>query len=976
MLGEGIELAALKVEIKADIAGFKNQMEQAKVAGMSAANEMSASLSKAANVGTKLSSMGSTLTKAVTLPIAASGVAAVKMAMDYESSFAKVSTLLDDGRTDYNAYSKAILDGSTRMKTGVNDYSEAVYQSISAGVDQTKAIEFTDKAIKLAKGGFTSAAKSVDVLTTAINGYSLQTSDATKISDLLITTQNLGKTTVDELASSMGTVIPVAAGVNYNINELSTSYAVLTKNGIATAEAGTYLREMLSELGKTGSVSDQALRELAGKGFAELKKEGVPTTDILKMLSQYAEASGMTLKDMFGSVQAGSAAMVLAKQDGAEYNEILAAMEQSAGATQSAADKIDATKAERLSGAINSIKNSTIKLAEVATPLVEDIAGGIESLATKLDDLDENQQKLVVGCFGVVAAAGPLLSIAGKGVTLYTKLAPVIKGSATALSTFSSAAPAAAAAGETVAAGAATASTALGEAGVAAAATSETVATSAATASAALGEAGVAGSATAAAGGLSAVAPVAIVAAGGVIAVTAAAKSLGDYMATDVTDKGDIFNKYAADLATMGDSAQYASGQAGMASSQMLEFSDSTKEAVGAYISLDNEAQSAMLRLQFGQQTITGKIVADTTTKFSAMSDSITTKLDESYQQDLEALQLYFDSNSSMTAEQQAQMLADLQANHDTEVANVQGYRDQITQILQNASNEDRTLTADEVAAIGLLRQQMRDTAVQTMSATEQECTVIRQRLKDADGQITAEMASEAIKNANNARDQEVATADEKYNQIVTAAGRLREAGSITQEQYNQMVTDAASSKAAQIIIANEAADGVRQEIANGTPKIMSQVNAQTGEIASRWDSTVGNVKGTWDGFSLQEKTATVGLDDSGARIGWDTFVDWWNGLSWPSMNAVIGMGGSFSGGSPNYNGIDYVPYDGYRAVLHKGESVKTAEETKAMRQSSGPGGGREIKQEFYFYNSSDSPYEIGRIAEQAMRDMQFKGVL
>lgn len=947
----GIELAALKVEIKADIAGFKSQMEQAKTAGVSAANEMSTKLTKVADVGSKLSSMGSTLTKTVTLPVAASGVAAVKMALDYESSFAKVSTLLDSGKTDYAAYSKSVLKGSTTMKTAVGNYSEAVYESISAGVDQAEAIDFTNKSIKLAKGGFTDAAKAVDIMTTAINGYSLETSDATKISDLLITTQNLGKTTVDELASSMGKVIPVASSVNFNMTELSTSYAVLTKNGIATAEAGTYLRQMLSELGSAGSTADTALRELAGKGFAELKAEGVPTSDILKMLSQYAEASGTTLKDMFGSVEAGSAAMVLAKQDGAEYNEILAAMEQSAGATQAAYDKMDATKAERLSGAVNSIKNSTIELAEVATPFVETVADGLDTLADKMAAMDEGQQQLVVGGLAVAALAGPLLSVAGKGVSLFTKLAPAIHGGASALSVFSGAAPAATAAGETVAASAAGASTALGEAGVA-------------------------GSATAAAGGLSAVAPVAIVAAGGVIAVTAAAKSLGDYMATDVTDKGDIFNKYAADLATMGDSAQYASGQAGMASSQMLEFSDSTKEAVGAYISLDNEAQSAMLRLQFGQQTITGQIVADTTTKFSAMSDSITTKLDESYQQDLEALQLYFDSNSSMTAEQQAQMLADLQANHDTEVANVQGYRDQITQILQNASNEDRTLTADEVAAIGLLRQQMRDTAVQTMSATEQECTVIRQRLKDADGQITAEMASEAIKNANNARDQEVAAADEKYNQIVTAAGRLREAGSITQEQYNQMVTDAASSKAAQIIIANEAADGVRQEIANGTPKIMSQVNAQTGEIASRWESTVGNVKGTWDGFSLQEKTATVGLDDSGARSGWDTFVDWWNGLSWPSMNAVIGMGGSFSGGSPNYNGIDYVPYDGYRAVLHKGESVKTAEETKAMRQSSGPGGGREIKQEFYFYNSSDSPYEIGRIAEQAMRDMQFKGVL
>ena len=49
--------------------------------------------------------------------------------------------------------------------------------------------------MKLAKGGFTDGAKAVDVLTTAINAYGLEASDATRVSDLLITTQNLGKTT-------------------------------------------------------------------------------------------------------------------------------------------------------------------------------------------------------------------------------------------------------------------------------------------------------------------------------------------------------------------------------------------------------------------------------------------------------------------------------------------------------------------------------------------------------------------------------------------------------------------------------------------------------------------------------------------------------------------------------------------------------------------------------------------------------------
>ena len=48
----------------------------------------------------------------------------------------------------------------------------------------------------------------------------------------------------------MGKVIPIANANNVGMNELSTAYAVMTKNGIATAETGTMVKAMLNELGK------------------------------------------------------------------------------------------------------------------------------------------------------------------------------------------------------------------------------------------------------------------------------------------------------------------------------------------------------------------------------------------------------------------------------------------------------------------------------------------------------------------------------------------------------------------------------------------------------------------------------------------------------------------------------------------------------------------------------------------------------
>lgn len=347
-------------------------------------------------------------TKALSAAAGGALVAAGTSSVSFEQDFAKLSTVLDDAKTDYDAYKKSVLDGAKKMAIAPKEFTEATYSAISASVDQANAVEFTANAAKLAKGGFTDLTKSVDVLTTAINGYGLSADDATRISDLLITTQNLGKTTVDELASSMGAVIPVASSANFGIDELSASYAQLTKNGIATSESGTYLKSMLSELTKNGSVADKALRKLTKKGFAELKAEGVPTADILNMLSESAEKNGKTLKDMFGSVEAGSAAMVLSKGGGDEFNAMLSAMGDSANATDKAFDKVSNTTGAKMAKSFNDMKVSAINLGDAIAPVITMVSDLIEKVTSNLSSLDEEQMKAIAVVIAVIAAISPV----------------------------------------------------------------------------------------------------------------------------------------------------------------------------------------------------------------------------------------------------------------------------------------------------------------------------------------------------------------------------------------------------------------------------------------------------------------------------------------------------------------------------------------------------------------------------------------
>nr|DAE02029.1 MAG TPA: minor tail protein [Siphoviridae sp. ctgEn20] len=329
------------------------------------------------------------------------GKEAVKQSAVAETAFSKVQTLLSDG-TDMDAYFKTIKQGSMETGVSLSDFSEAVYQAISASVDQADAVQFTTQAIKLSRGGFTDAATAVDILTTAINAYGLEASDATSIADMLITTQNLGKTTVDELAQAMGRVIPTAKAFGVDMVTLNSAYAVMTKNGIATAETTTYLSGMLNELGKSGTTASNVLKEKTGMSFTQLMNSGYSLTDVLTILQNEADRAGIALSDMFGSQEAGKAANVITSNL-ADMNDIMGQMAESAGAVGKAYaivtdteeakwEKLENNMSVRMATIGDAMKPITSGLLDFAIDLTGDPASGVREIVESASSADEAAQ--------------------------------------------------------------------------------------------------------------------------------------------------------------------------------------------------------------------------------------------------------------------------------------------------------------------------------------------------------------------------------------------------------------------------------------------------------------------------------------------------------------------------------------------------------------------------------------------------------
>lgn len=396
--------------------------------------------------GEKMKETGGKLTAAgkavmpVSAAVAGIGTAAAVSAVDFEDAMAKVSTIADTTEVPLDELRSQILSLSSQTGISANEIADNVYNAISAGQKTGDAVNFVTNSTKLAKAGFADAGAALDVLTTILNAYGMEASEVTNVSDMMIQTQNLGKTTVAELSSSMGKVIPTANAYHVQLDQLCAGYAKMTANGVATAESTTYMNSMLNELGKSGTKVSDILKERTGKSFAELMENGASLADVLSVLKKSADEQNLSFGDLWSSAEAGKAGLILLGDSAEDFNSTLAQMRESTGATETAFEKLQ-TNSSKINKAVNAVKNTFIVLGGVIldtfSPAIDTVTGGIQKLCEWISSLPTGIQTVSVVIGTLIAAAGPLLVILGTLMTSIGSLAPMFSTAVTAVSAFS-----------------------------------------------------------------------------------------------------------------------------------------------------------------------------------------------------------------------------------------------------------------------------------------------------------------------------------------------------------------------------------------------------------------------------------------------------------------------------------------------------------------------------------------------------------
>jgi len=296
------------------------------------------------------------------------GKQAVSGALKLEKQLTEVRTLLPE-LTDkgFDAMRKSVIDLSNEMGIATGDVVPALYDAISAGVPPGNVFEFMDVAAKGAIGGVTDLNTSVDALTTVMNTWGKTAGvTARQAADVLFTSVRLGKTTFGELGSSINQVAGLASSFGIEFEEVAAAWTEVTKAGVPTTEAMTKIRALIQSVSAPTRRAAVHFEKLGIEtGAARVANEGL--LPVLQEIITATAGNEAQQRQLFGSVEALQAALVLTSGSGEGFTETLAEMEAATGAADKAFEAMADTTAFAVEAAQQEFNN---KLAEAGTELL------------------------------------------------------------------------------------------------------------------------------------------------------------------------------------------------------------------------------------------------------------------------------------------------------------------------------------------------------------------------------------------------------------------------------------------------------------------------------------------------------------------------------------------------------------------------------------------------------------------------------
>lgn len=410
----GSAVGYLDLDISKFLAGLKTAQNEAETGSKNIATKIGNNFQ---SIGKGLSSVGTTLTKNVTVPIAAVGVAGLKVATDFEKGMSEVKAISGATGEDFEALRNKAIELGADTAFSANEVAGAMTEMAKAGWNSNQIIDGMSGVLSAAAASGESLSTVSTIVADTITGFGLAASDSTKVADLLTQSANAGTIGISDLGESFKYVAPLANAMGISVEDAVTAISAMSMAGIKGSQAGTALSGVLSRLNGDNKKVRSTMEEL-GIEITNADGSFKSLDDIVAVLRN--SFSGMTdeQKAYYATILAGQEGqkglLALLNLSEDEYNKIAESMDNASGVAEKTAaimqDNLQA-RVEQLGGSLESL---AIKLSDYVIPSLQKLVEWLTNLVDKFTSLNPGAQKAILMFAAIAAAVGPVLVIFGK----------------------------------------------------------------------------------------------------------------------------------------------------------------------------------------------------------------------------------------------------------------------------------------------------------------------------------------------------------------------------------------------------------------------------------------------------------------------------------------------------------------------------------------------------------------------------------
>lgn len=260
----------------------------------------------------KLIGAGKKMTLALAGTAVAVGAKTVKMAADFQTGLTSLQTGAGESASNMKLVGDGILNMAGQVGESTKDLTDGLYHIESAGYRGAAGLDVLKIAAMGAKVGSADLDTMGKTLTGTMNSYGIAASGASSLMNQLIATTAAGDMKMEDLASSLGNVAPVAAAAKVSFAEVGGAIATMTAQNMSAQQATEDIAFLIRGL---QNPSEVATKQMAAMGLSsnqvaqDLGTKGLTGTleELTTAITRHMGPAGTVLQSAFNTSKAAAA---------------------------------------------------------------------------------------------------------------------------------------------------------------------------------------------------------------------------------------------------------------------------------------------------------------------------------------------------------------------------------------------------------------------------------------------------------------------------------------------------------------------------------------------------------------------------------------------------------------------------------------------------------------------------------------------